>query len=90
MDKTILRFGDEYNWPDYRNYSADEWPEDVALLRGIMNGLGYDASPQDTASAYAAWSEEEYCASWLNLPNDTEALQHLVRHMIERGYLVTT
>ena len=79
---TNLRYN---SYPDYR--SEEGFPDDVALLHGIMNGLGYDASPEDIASAYAAYSEEEWCAGWLCLPTGTEELQSLVRYLIEHEYL---
>jgi len=49
-------------------------PEDVARLRRILNDHGYDAPDALVQWAYAQWSEDLFCAGWLLLAEDDEAL----------------
>lgn len=50
------------------------FPDDVARLRRILNERGFDASDVLVERAYSQWSEDFWCAGWLILEDDDQAL----------------
>ena len=58
-------------------------PEDVARIRKVLARWGYAASDPDIQDAYHAWSEDNWCAGWLALPEDDDALRRVVQEVIE-------
>jgi hypothetical protein len=61
------------------------WHEDVAVLRRWLNAEGYDASDHDIQWAYEHYSEDEWCAGWMVLPNRDEPRNtHVARKIVDR------
>lgn len=53
---------------------ALRFPDDVARLRRILNERGFDAPDALVEWAYSQWSEDFWCAGWLILGDDDQAL----------------
>lgn len=45
-----------------------DFPDDVDRLERVSREAGLDLTRERVTDAYAAFSEEEYCAGWLLLP----------------------
>jgi len=54
--------------PDYLDNVGPEttWPDDVAALKLVIPALR-GLSDVEVDALYTQWSQEEYCASWMNL-----------------------
>lgn len=50
-----------------------DFPEDVDRLVRVFAERGFRVTRNDVASAYAVWSEENYCAGWLCMPLNGKA-----------------
>lgn len=66
------------NWD--KHYRAEwmtgeiDFPEDVARIKQVLEARGTLASDYAVQAAWAEFSDKEYCASWVTLDKDDNAL----------------